>query len=763
MYKVYNVSYLSEPFTINTFRLNIDLTYCDREPIHILGTIQSHGFLIAIDRMCSVTYHSDNIHKYLKNAPINLLGEDIKVIEPCFDQQEPVNFIGQLITIGKVSGFEQINPFTVNINGQSFHLIISVSGDNYLLEFEPAAFYNSKDIQRTIGRSISEMLADKNLQNLLSNTAAQVKNVIGYDRVAVYRFAPDGHGEVIAETKNNDLPSWLGLHYPASDIPKQARELYKKNFTRLITNVNTTPSTIVTSAPYANIPLDLTCSQLRAVSPVHIQYLKNMGTQSSFSISLLYKQELWGLIACHNYTPRFIDYRSRESAKLIGQILSSALEFRQDEENQQTMERYKNAVDQLSRYMLKDDRVEEALTTHTPSLMDVVNADGAVLILENRTIKLGETPDDAQLTGLLAWIKDNIVDSLYYTSNLSAVYPDAVPYKSIASGIMICTLSRELDEYVIWFKHEQTKTVNWAGKPDKPVELSPEGERILSPRNSFEIWSETVAFTSLDWSNEEVKSAIRLRSEIAYALNQKAGAIRLLNEKLKHAYEELDTFSYTISHDLKNPLTAIKSYAQMLLRDKTLSPQAERALLRINAGADKMNSMIGEVLNYSRISRTELVCTEVDTKSIIEENTREIALIYEVDPAVVTIGNTPAIQGDPVMIAQVFANVISNAIKYSKASANQKIVINATENEDEIIFTISDNGLGIDIKQLPRIFELFNRMDNVGEIEGSGVGLAIVKRIVEKHRGKIWVDSELGKGTTFYIAFHKEPCLPAKI
>ncbi|OJW17698.1 MAG: histidine kinase [Mucilaginibacter sp. 44-25] len=740
---------------MNTYPLIIDLTNCDREPIHIPGSIQSHGFLIAIDHKCHITYHSDNVDAYFKGAPANLLGEDVKIIEPYFDQHEPVNFIGQLITIGKVSGFEQINPFIIHIQGQPFHLIISISDDNYLLEFEPAASDHNNDIQKTIGRSISEMLADKNLQSLLNNSAVQVKNVIGFDRVMVYRFAPDGHGEVIAEAKNDNLPSWLGLHYPASDIPKQARELYKKNLTRLIANVNVLPSAIITSATQAATPLDLTCSHLRAVSPVHIQYLKNMGVHSSFSISLLYKQELWGLIACHNYTPRFIDYRSRESAKLIGQILSSALEFRQDEENQQTMERYKNAVDQLSRYMLKDDRIEEALTLHSPSLMDVVDADGAVLMLENRTIRLGETPNDEQLKELLSWVKNNIVDSLYYTSNLSAVYPQSAPYKNAVSGLMVSTLSRELDEYVFWFKHEQIKSVNWAGNPNKPVELSPEGERILSPRNSFEIWSETVASTSVEWSNEEVKSVIRLRSEIAYALNQKAGAIRLLNEKLKQAYEELDTFSYTISHDLKNPLTAIKSYAQILLRDKTLSPQAERALSRINAGADKMNSMIGEVLDYSRIGRAELVYTEVETRTMIEELAREIALIYEVDPAVVTIGNTPPIQGDRVMISQVFANIISNAIKYSRSSPDQRVTIDATDNEQEIVYTITDNGLGIDIKQLPRIFELFNRMDNVGDIEGTGVGLAIVKRIIEKHRGKIWVDSELGAGTTFYIAFHK--------
>ncbi|MFD0795746.1 ATP-binding protein [Mucilaginibacter litoreus] len=734
--------------------MNIDVTNCDKEPIHIPGKIQSHGFLIVIDANGYIKYHSENIVNYLNDLPANLLGTHISTIEPIIGKNEPPNFINHLITLGKSNGFEQTNPFNTDLRGRPFHLIISQSADYYLLEFESARSDSNTDVQRTIGRSISEMLVDKNLQNLLNNSAIQVKNVIGYDRVMVYRFAEDGHGEVIAEARNAELPSWLGLHYPASDIPKQARELYKKSLTRLIVDVNAEPSAIITDADNTQV-LDLTDSQLRAVSPIHIQYLKNMGVASSFSISLIYKQELWGLIACHNYSPRYIDFRSRESAKLIGQILSSALEFRQDEENQQVMDRYKSAVDQLSRLMLKDSSIEFALTAHDISVLDVVDAGGAVLMLEENVIKIGETPNDDQLKELVNWTKANVIDSLYYTNRLSGIYSAAEAYKDVASGVMISTLSRELDEYVFWFKPEQLEVVKWAGNPEKPVETDVEGNRILSPRNSFEEWSQTVTATSANWTNEEIKSVIRLRSEIAYALNQKAGAIRLLNEKLKQAYEELDTFSFTISHDLKNPISAIKSYAQILMRDKELKPQAMKALERINAGADKMNNMIQEVLEYSRIGRSELILSDLDPTSMIAEHVRELSLIYEVDPAVVTIRNTPPIKGDPVMVSQVFANVISNAIKYSKKASPQQIVIDATVDDREVVYTISDNGLGIDIKHLPRVFELFNRMDNVGDIEGTGVGLAIVKRIIEKHRGKIWVDSELGKGSTFYIAFNK--------
>lgn len=734
--------------------MNIDLTNCDREPIHIPGKIQSHGFLIVVNQDDLIVYHSDNIVDFIPDITPKLLGKHISTIEPVIGKNEPSNFIHQLTTFGKVNGFDQTNPFNTDIQGRAFHLIISASADFYLLEFEPANSDSATDVQKMIGRSISEMLSDKNLQNLLNNSAIQVKNVIGYDRVMVYRFANDGHGEVIAEAKNADLSSWLGLHYPASDIPKQARELYKLNLTRLIANVHTLPAAVLTVADN-EVPLDMTNSHLRAVSPIHIQYLKNMGVESSFSISLIYKGELWGLIACHSYSPRFIDYRSRESAKLIGQILSSALEFRQDEENQHIQELFKSAVDQLSRLMLKDNNIDDALTAHNVNLLNAVDATGAVLIFENNITKLGITPNDQQITGLVAWIKSNVTDNFYYTNQLPLEYPEAALYRNVASGIMVTTLSREMGEYVIWFKPEQLETITWAGNPEKPVEINAEGISHISPRHSFDAWSQTVSGTSKQWTNEEVKSVVRLRSEITYAINQKAGAIRLLNEKLKQAYEELDTFSFTISHDLKNPISTIKSFSQILLRDKDMKPQSVKILERINKGADKMNNMINEVLDYSRIGRSELVLSDIDPAQMINEIVRDLLMIYAIDESCITIGPTPKIQGDAVMLSQVFSNLISNAVKYSMMAEPQQVNISGIENDEEVVYTITDNGLGIDIKQLPRIFELFHRTDNVGDIEGSGVGLAIVKRIVEKHRGKIWVDSEPGKGSTFNIAFTK--------
>lgn len=737
----------------NTF---VDLNNCNIEPIRIPGQIQSHGFLIVIDQNQIIRFYSENIHNYLKLPGVALLGQPISSIEPIIGKNEPPNFINQLIVFGRINGFDQTNPFQTDIQGQAFHLIVSQSEEYFLLEFEPSHSDLRLDIQKMVGRSISEMLADKNLQNLLNNTAQQIKSIINYDRVMIYKFAEDGHGEVVAEARNTDLAPWLGLHYPASDIPQQARELYKVNLTRIIADVHAEPSKILGEELDSEKSLDLSSSQLRAVSPIHIQYLKNMGVCSSFSISLIYHKELWGLIACHNYSPRFINYKSRESAKLIGQILSSALEFRQDEENQSTYERYKAAVSELSRNMLQSMSIEDALTISDITLMDVADVTGAVLVYENNITKLGVTPDTERLSNLISWINETVKEPIYYTQELSKLYPEATAYKQMASGMFVYTISKELSEYVIWFKPEQLQTIQWAGNPEKPAEVDVrDGLLTISPRKSFENWAETVVGTSTSWSNSEIKSILRLKGEITYAINQKASEIRMLNEKLKQAYEELDTFSFTISHDLKNPLTTIKSYSQILMRDKSMSPESLKILDRINASSDKMDQMIREVLEYSRIGKSALTKVPIDIQTLVEEQVRDLSVAYEACDLETTIGETPVLQGDPVMISQVFSNLLSNAIKYSRRSNPAKISIHGSITDTEIVYSITDNGIGIDIKQLPTVFELFKRMDNAKDIEGTGVGLAIVKRIVEKHQGKVWVDSELDTGSTFYLAFRR--------
>jgi len=321
---------------------------------------------------------------------------------------------------------------------------------------------------------------------------------------------------------------------------------------------------------------------------------------------------------------------------------------------------------------------------------------------------------------------------------------------------MVCFLSRELNEYIIWFKPAKIKTINWAGNPEKGKEIKEDGEVHLSPRNSFETWSQTVDGYSENWRLDEYKSVKRLKEEIAYAVNQKAGTLRVLNEKLRQAYEELDTFSYTISHDLKNPLSVIKGFSQLLQMEQGLSERGLGFLKRIEERTDKMNTMIQEILEYSRIGRSEIHLQQVKMTDVIDEIVNDLKHIYNSVDFDIQIGALPNLHGDRIMLQQVFANLISNAMKYSQHATKPKISIVGAEEDEQICYAIKDNGIGIAEKDLMGVFELFARMDNVSHIEGSGVGLAIVKRIVDKHKGRIWLESKLGEGSTFHVCFKKE-------
>ncbi|SER21146.1 ATP-binding protein [Pedobacter rhizosphaerae] len=730
---------------------SVDLTNCDKEPIHIPGKIQSHGFLIAVDKnSLTISYISENTGAFLNKVSKDLLKQPLSFINNFITQRGPEFDVEDLLKLGIIrKSFDAISPHPIEIDGNPFYLIISSSTNDWLLEFEPVTL--QYDIQSSIGRSASAMLQGKTVSALLTSAALEVKKLINYDRIMIYKFLDDGHGEVVAEEKEENLEPFFGLHYPASDIPKQARELYKLNLTRLIADVNTSDSAILTYNE--DKPLDLTNGGLRAVSPIHIQYLKNMEVDSSFSISLITKGELWGLIACHNYTPKFIDYKAREGSKLIGQILSSALEYRQEEEDAEIIAEFKDTASVLSEHLNRDKYLIEAITSHKRTILDVTKATGVAIIFENGLTTLGNVPGNDDIYELVAWLRKTSDETIYYTHRLSEIFHPARKYKETASGILSCVLSKELGEMIIWFKPEQITTVHWAGNPEKPVTTADNGLLSLSPRKSFETWAQVVNNTSERWLPEEIASVLRVREIIITDVNKKANEVRLLNEKLQAAYEELDTFSYTISHDLRTPLTSIKTYAELMLKNKSIDDNGKKMLDRILTGADKMNFLIKEILNLARVGRSDVIFETVSMPLLLKDITTEVWTAFKADNAELVLGQLPDLKGDNTMIAQVFTNLISNAVKYSSMVEKPKIEIFGDVNTEETVYAIKDNGMGIDNRYYDRVFELFKRMDNVKDIDGTGVGLAIVKRIVEKHNGRVWFESKLNYGSTFYVAF----------
>lgn len=733
-----------------------DLLNCEREPIHIPGKIQRHGFLLAIDTSSRIKYCSENIHEYLSVTAEVVLNNPVIILDKYFKKKDRPDLFLRFIQDGvKTENWEFTNPFLLMIKNQPFHLIISRSGEYYLLEFEPAEADPNAGFHQLVGKSLSVILANTQLPDFLLRSAVEIRKIIQYDRVMIYKFHEDGHGEVVAEDKEDSLSPFLGLHYPASDIPVQARQLYKINLVRLIADVHQDPVGILTHTDHVQTPLDLTHSVLRAVSPVHIQYLKNMKVASSFSISLIHRGKLWGLIACHHYSPRFINYTGRQAASFVGEVISSTLGFQQQEEDQQKKHKFDIAVETLAKQLSQASSIQNALFEKEITLLHAVNATGAMLVMDNKIYKCGRTPDAAFIHDLINWLNINMLDQLYISNRFPLEFSPAQNYKESCNGILALRLSKELNDYLIWLRPEVISIVNWAGNPDKPVEFDENDMLKISPRKSFEKWAQKVLNTSIEWESEDVNSALQLRDEVASSIISKAAEIRKANEKLNEAYNTLDAFSYTISHDLRTPLTIINAYGQMLQEDYGSDPEAKSKIEGILSGTHKMDLMIRRILHYSQIGQSDIKPVHIKMENLLHEIRQEALFINNHPSTQIIIKNTPDLFADATMIMQIFSNLITNAVKYSSRAMHPLVIIDGKDTASHIEYSITDNGIGIKDNDKEKIFELFTRSIEVADFEGSGVGLSIVKRIMEKHDGRIRVESDGKLGSTFIVSFQK--------
>lgn len=735
----------------------VDLTNCDREPIHIPGKIQQHGFLLAYHAGTGkVQYASENLQAYTGTETTEVLGN---TIQQYLSQQNSIELsveqLDKLQQEVQANGSKTEHFIAIQVNGKDFNLVAHQSEHLIVLEFEPQkGDVPTLKLQDMIAELVEPLQAGMSLAGLLPLLAKNIKKLIQYDRVMVYKYWEDWHGEVVAEEKNDDLEPYLGLHYPASDIPKPARDLYMINLVRLISHISGTPSDVV-AHPSIGKPLNLTHASLRAVSPMHIQYLQNMGVMASFSISLMYKGKLWGLIACHHYSPRFLDFETRQACKLLAQLLATTLNAKVEEELAIVSSNYKDEADKIFETLYRTGNIPQSLINNARSILKIGDASGAAIYFENKVYTIGETPSETEIKDLVLWISRNAPSRLYHTTSLPKFYSKALDYSHLASGVLALELFRNNHEYLLWFKPELNQTVKWAGNPNKPIEVDATGATRLTPRQSFAVWYQEVKNTSAPWERNEILTAMRLREGILQVISQKANETRKLNEKLKEAYDELDTFSHTISHDLRTPISIIKNYAEILTEEHATLPEAEtkQMLQRIMAGADQMEKLIKEVLAYSRLSNIDASgFEEVDMPELLGDIVKQAQALTGKDMGV-EILETPPITAPKVMVQQIFMNLIENAIKYTSRNSQPLVAVKGSRLENEIIYEIRDNGIGIDATHGDKVFMLFKRMDNAVDYQGTGIGLATVNRLVKKLGGRVWFESELNKGTVFFVTF----------
>ncbi|MGE8451122.1 MAG: ATP-binding protein [Pseudomonadales bacterium] len=725
------------------------LANCADEPIRFPGAIQPHGLLLTLSEPgLEIIQISANVDTLLAKKPQDLLGQPLH------------RLIGESHTEAVRAAllqpaFGDAGPLHFHLNDTAFEGLLHRHQGVLILEleihvdnFQPR---NVAGLNTNLGRMLQRLQVATTLQQLYDVSVREIQAMTGYDRVLIYRFEEEGHGQVIAEASAPSMEVFNGLFFPASDIPEQARELYRTNWLRIIPNADYQPVPLVPKLrPDTQAPLDLSFATLRSVSPIHCQYMKNMGVLSSMSISLLKGDKLWGLISCGNRQPLHVPHELRSACQTIGQVLSLQISAMEALETSRQREEKIDALTQLNQAMLDSPKnVFDALAGQPEVLMALTGAGGVAIIEDRQLHRYGNCPEPQEIRALYKWLQDR-GEPVFSSHQLAEVYPPAAQYPQVASGLLAMSLPKPVDNGVLWFRPEVKENVSWSGDPRKAMNLenSDAGLR-LRPRTSFEIWKVEMAGISRKWTQGDLFAANDLRRsalehDLARQVRREQEAVRARDELVA-----------VVSHDLRNPMTVISMLCGMM--QKTFSSNGPHTSRRIATALDtmqqaaaRMNTLLEDLLDTSKIDEGRYTITpqKLDVGHIFEEaqsllaplaHDKNISISFEAEPDL-------RIHADPERLFQVLSNLIGNAIKFTPRRG--KVGVRATSVGDDILFTVRDTGEGIPREHLPHVFDRYWTVKD-GNPTGTGLGLYITQGIVEAHGGRIAVESELGKGSEF--------------
>lgn len=730
------------------------LINCADEPIRFPGAVQPHGVLMTLSLPeLHIQQISANVLSMLNQPAESLLNQPL------------AKLVGaqNAAAIKQASACDALDtpPLELTLNGQPFEGLLHRAHDVVVLELErkPDAIEAQSTMNkvRRLSRLLQRLQAAQNLPALYEMCVTEIQAMTGYDRVLIYRFEEEGHGQVIAEASAPSMELFNGLFFPASDIPEQARELYRTHWLRIIPDANYEPVALVpTLRPDTGQALDLSGAVLRSVSPIHCQYMRNMGVLSSMSISLMDGERLWGLISCGHRQPLHVPHELRMACQTLGQVLSLQISALQTLEISRQREAKMDALVRLNAAMVHSpNTVFDGLTTDPERLMALTQADGVAILEDNVLHRYGNCPQPEDIRALHQWFKAR-GQSVFSSHQLSGVYPEAAQYKAIASGVLIMSLPKPIDNAVLWFRPQVKANIQWSGDPKKPLNLEQTDKGLrLRPRTSFEIWKVEMEGISTKWSHGDLFAADDLRrsaleNDLARQVQREQQAVRARDELVA-----------VVSHDLRNPMTIISMLCGMM--QKAFSSDGTHSSRRISSAIDtmqqassRMNVLLEDLLDTSKIEagRYTIAQQPLDVSQIFEEAYSLLAPLATDKSVELTFHAEPdlKISADPERLFQVLSNLIGNAIKFTPAQG--KIGVVAMSDGQQIVFSVRDSGRGISPEQLPHIFERYWTAKE-HNASGTGLGLYISQGIIKAHGGQLLAESKLGEGSEFRFTVPK--------
>ncbi|MBN8928405.1 MAG: GAF domain-containing protein [Rhodospirillales bacterium] len=769
-----------------------DLEACAREPIRIPGAIQPHGALLVIaetDRR--LLQCSDNAADLLGISlpqgdappPVEALGDprfaaDVDTwlagSDPFFRASAQVTAgharAGVLPADGAPSGGSPggslgAAPPNAGPAGSAapdagasrrYQVLGHRTRQGVILEFEPEDPRDRETLDSLyprLQRFLQTIDSTSDLRVVSHAAAVEVRRLTGFNRVLIYRFDETWNGTVIAEDGDGVLPSYLDLRFPASDIPAQARELYRLNRLRLIPDADYRPVAIRPStSPVDGTALDLSFATLRSVSPVHLEYMRNMETAASMSVSIVIDGQLWGLISCHHRTPRRVSPPVRSACDFVGQFLAQHIGARQRMEEAAQRIALKRIETGLLARLARADSFQQGLLDNAEAWLSFAEAQGAAV----GVMAAGRTPDGEQIRQVVEWLQAQSGGPVFATDSLAAQFPPAAAYADVASGVLAISVSRLHASYVMWFRPELVRTVTWGGDPRKPEPSAADPGARLSPRTSFARWRQLVKQRAIPWRRAEIDGAADFRNAILEFVLRRAEERAELTDELQRSNKELESFSYSVSHDLRAPFRHIVGYAELLGEYAgSLDDRARHYLGSIVEAALAAGRLVDDLLNFSQLNRTALALSQVDMRKLVAEARRSLAADMEGRTVEWQVGALPPAWGDPALLRQAVLNLLQNAVKYTRGREPAVISVSGEERDGETVFAVRDNGIGFDMTYVGKLFGVFQRLHRAEDFEGTGIGLALTKRVIERHGGWIRAEGEVDRGATFTFALPK--------
>ncbi|MBC5782162.1 GAF domain-containing protein [Ramlibacter sp. USB13] len=699
----------------------VNLDNCDREPIHIPGAVQSHGALLAFAPDGTLRWASAGAAGLLGVA-LPALGERLGSGHFGGDAQVPLAIAGGMEPIE-----EGMPPLQheATLAGRAFDVSVHRSGGLAVAEFEPRRSGAEQPGAFAIRahRGLDRLRRGRSVQELLELAVHEIRALTGFDRVMAYRFRHDASGDVVAEARDEALEPFLNRRYPASDIPAQARRLYVTNTLRLIADVRSAPVPLEGSGP----PLDLSQGVLRAVSPVHIEYLTNLGVGASMSVSIVVGGRLWGMLACHHMTARHVPYGVRMACDVLAHVLAAGVQSQLSAEHASRVADAASLRGHLVEALLVGDDPVLSLRTYAEELRDAFEAQ-AIAIAEGGRLSLhGDLPQQG-VQSLLEWLRqpERSLDSGLFAANAHAELPPGIA-ADLGSwcGVLALRFDEVADAWVVILRREQIETISWGGRPEKQYVNGPLGPR-LTPRGSFEVWKETVRGTAVPWTATEREIARQLRDELG-----RAASVR--HAELGRARNQLLA---VLGHDLRNPLQTISMTSHLLERGVDAAKMGQR----IQSATSRMQRLVGQVLDMSRLQAglgLGFAFQPVDLRVLVDNLVDEAVMAYPGSTVERSLPPTLPADVDPDRFAQLLGNLLSNARHHGEAG--KRVAVHLAQQGGEVLLSVRNVAAPIPEEAVAQLFTPYKRQSvgNARNKGGLGLGLYIAHEIARGHGGSL--------------------------